>query len=730
MSRDNPTEPHTASPAGEPVRAVDHKVSHAKVRKPPPTPLNRIKVSTLKGVGPGIAGRLAGLDIHTVQDLLFHLPLRYQDRTHLTPIGAARLGADVMLAGEIIRSELDFGRRRSLACRLQDSSGIITLRFFHFSSAQKQALAPGVRLRCYGEVRNGKTGYEIYHPEYNLQDEPVVTATSLTPIYPSTEGLQQLRLRNLIDQALALLQSPEQLQEWLPEQVRAALPVPWQDLSLLDALMFLHHPPATSPVETLLSGQHPAQQRLAFEELLGHRLCLRHQRAQSDTLQAPRLKPQGTLANAFLAALPFQLTAAQQRVHQEIATDLAADSPMLRLLQGDVGSGKTVVAALAALQAIENGYQAILMAPTEILAEQHFLTLSAWLEPLGLKPGWLSGKLKGRKREEQLQAFRDGSANLIVGTHALFQEGVEFRKTGLIIIDEQHRFGVHQRLALREKGAIDDSCPHQLVMTATPIPRTLAMSVYADLDCSIIDELPPGRTPVNTLIISNTRREEVIERIHQACIQGNQAYWVCTLIEESEALQCQAAEVTAQTLQEQLPDIRIGLIHGRMKPTEKTDVMHAFKQGHYQLLVATTVIEVGVDVPRASLMVIENPERLGLAQLHQLRGRVGRGSTASHCLLLYQPPLSANGKLRLSILRDSNDGFYIAEKDLAIRGPGQVLGTQQTGLVSFRVAELTRDAGLLPLVQQAADMIQQEYPDNVLPLISRWLGSRESYANV
>ena len=695
------------------------------------TTLEQLPLTSLKGVGPSLSVRLAALHLHTVQDLLFHLPLRYQDRTRIQPIAASRLGMEMQIEGEVVSTELVYGRRRSLLCRIKDHSGMITMRLFHFSAAQKNALKPGVRLRCYGEIRLGKTGLEFYHPEYQFirEGDAGISATHLTPVYPVTEGLAQPRLRSLIDQALAML-TDGALVDWLPESMRQRLGF----TSLTDAVRFLHHPPgdgATSNVlHALLEGEHPAQQRLAFEELLSHRLCLRRLRQQADQLSAPPLKARGHLIKAFLADLPFALTAAQSRVHQEIASDLNKGTPMLRLLQGDVGSGKTVVAALAALQAVENGHQAAVMAPTEILAEQHYINFSQWLEPLGVRVGWLSGKVKGRKRDEQLAAFAAGDAQVIVGTHALFQEGVNFARLGLIIIDEQHRFGVHQRLALREKGATQHFIPHQLVMTATPIPRTLAMSAYADLDCSVIDELPPGRTPVKTLLISNERRAEVIARIHAACINGSQAYWVCTLIEESEALQAQAAEATAEALREQLPDLAIGLIHGRMKPREKSAVMEDFKQQRLHLLVATTVIEVGVDVPNASLMVIENPERLGLAQLHQLRGRVGRGAAASHCVLLYQPPLSAIGKQRLCIMRDSNDGFYIAEQDLQIRGPGQMLGTQQTGLMSFRIADLTRDAHLLDRVQREAAVLQAEAPQAIDPLIKRWLADRELYGNV
>lgn len=693
-----------------------------------PMVLSEIPVTQLNGVAARLAERLATLHIHTVQDLLFHLPLRYQDRTRIASIGRVRLGDDVMLEAEILGCDIDFGRRRSLVCRIKDAGGIISLRFFHFSAAQKKMLAPGNVLRCYGEIRSGKTGYEIYHPEYQVlrPGEVAPVADRLTPIYPATEGLQQTRLRKLIDQALAFLQAPGSLPDWIPAGVLTRIAFP----GLADALQYLHHPPVQAPVAQLLNGEHPAQQRLAFEELLSHRLCLRRLRQQSAQHQAPAMASPSGLSHTFLQQLPFALTGAQSRVCREIGHDLALAQPMLRLLQGDVGSGKTVVAALAALQAVDNGYQAVIMAPTEILAEQHHVNFTQWLAPLGLQPGWLSGKVKGRQRAQTLLALQDGSCRIAVGTHALFQDGVEFNKLGLIIIDEQHRFGVHQRLALREKGNTGHTIPHQLVMTATPIPRTLAMSAYADLDCSVLDELPPGRTPVNTVIISNERRDEVIDRIHQACLQGNQAYWVCTLIDESEALQAQAAEATLAILQAQLPDLAIGLVHGRLKPTEKSAVMTAFKQGALHLLVATTVIEVGVDVPNASLMVIENPERLGLAQLHQLRGRVGRGAKASHCLLLYQTPLSQLGKQRLGIMRDSNDGFYIAEQDLAIRGPGQVLGTRQTGLMSFRIADLARDAALLDPVKSAADTIEHDYPSHIDPLVNRWLGDRELYGNV
>ncbi len=690
--------------------------------------MGTLAVTQLKGVGPGIAARLEKLDIHSLQDLLFHLPMRYQDRTRVTPIGQTRSGQDVMLEGHIVSCDVEFGRRRSLCCRIRDEGGMISLRFFHFSAAQQRMLAPGKRLRCYGEVRSGKTGFELYHPEYQLLDsnQPEPVEQHLTPVYPATEGLQQARLRNLIEQALVWLKTHRALDEWLPVELLTR----HRFMSLTDALIYVHQPPVDAPVEKLTAGQHPAQQRLALEELLAHRLSLRRVRQLAQQYNAPALKPTGACTRVLLSRLPFALTAAQQRVYQEIASDMNQSLPMLRLLQGDVGSGKTVVAALSALQAVENGFQAAIMAPTELLAEQHLINFSQWLEPLGIKVGWLSGKVKGRKRDQELMRLVNGDVQVVIGTHALFQADVHFARLGLVIIDEQHRFGVHQRMALRDKGVEGQQLPHQLVMTATPIPRTLAMSAYADLEVSVIDELPPGRTPVRTLIVSGERRSEVVERIHQACHDGQQAYWVCTLIEESEVLQCQAAEVTAATLQAQLPDLNIALVHGRMKARDKTAVMEAFKRGEYALLVATTVIEVGVDVPNASLMVIENPERLGLAQLHQLRGRVGRGARASHCLLLYQSPLSQAGKHRLGIMRDSNDGFYIAEQDLKLRGPGQVLGTQQTGLMSFRVADLIRDASLLEMTREIAEQLQQHYPEHVDPLIRRWLGERELYGNV
>jgi ATP-dependent DNA helicase RecG len=690
--------------------------------------IERLPLTELKGVGPALAEKLHALGISSVLDLLFHLPLRYQDRTRLTPIGALRPGLDVVIEGTVAGSAIMFGRRRSLMVKVQDGTGVVSLRFFHFSASQKNALLNGARIRCYGEARWGKSGVELYHPEYQLLQgtTPAPLEDHLTPIYPATEGLQQNRLRKLLDQVFLLLERDQVLPDYLPEELCRQQ----HFLPLLDALRVIHYPPPDAALHQLLQGEHPAQQRLAFEELLANYLSLRRLRDQAQAQAAPVLKPAGVLPQALLDALPFALTKAQQRVGREIGRDLARAQPMLRLVQGDVGSGKTLVAILAALQAVENGYQAVVMAPTEILAEQHYLNFEQWLTPIGVRLGYLSGKIKGKKRETVLQGMASGELQVIVGTHALFQDGVNFGKLGLVVVDEQHRFGVHQRLALREKGRQQGLLPHQLIMTATPIPRTLTMSAYADLDCSIIDELPPGRTPVNTVLIPEQRRPDVVARISAACREGRQVYWVCTLIEESEQLQCQAAEATYADLLLALPDLRIGLIHGRMKPKEKVEIMAAFKAGQLQLLVATTVIEVGVDVPNASLMIIENAERLGLAQLHQLRGRVGRGTAESHCLLLYRQPLGEVSKLRLGIMRESNDGFYIAERDLEIRGPGEILGTRQTGLMAFRIADLVRDSHLQPKVKLWAEKIRAQQPALVDPLIRRWIAQAEQYASV
>ncbi|PZW66932.1 ATP-dependent DNA helicase RecG [Pseudomonas sp. URMO17WK12:I1] len=688
--------------------------------------LSTVSVTDLKGVGAALAEKLAKVGLETLQDILFHLPLRYQDRTRIIPIGALRPGQDAVVEGTVAGADVVMGRRRSLLVRLSDGSGTLSLRFYHFSNAQKEGLKRGTQVRCYGEIRPGSSGLEIYHPEYRALtgDEPPAVEQTLTPIYPTTEGLTQQRLRQLSEQALARL-GPHSLPDWLPRELAKEY-----ELAPLDqAIRYLHRPPPDADLEELAEGRHWAQHRLAFEELLTHQLSMQRLRESARAQQAPCLPVAKRLPQQFLDNLGFKPTGAQQRVGAEIAYDLSQHEPMLRLVQGDVGAGKTVVAAFAALQAIEAGYQVALMAPTEILAEQHFINFTRWLQPLGLETAWLAGKLKGKARATALEQIAAG-VPMVVGTHALFQDEVRFRNLALAIIDEQHRFGVQQRLALRQKGVGGRLSPHQLIMTATPIPRTLAMSAYADLDTSILDELPPGRTPVNTVLVADSRRFEVVERVRSACNEGRQAYWVCTLIEESEELTCQAAQTTYEDLAAALVGQQVGLIHGRMKPAEKAAVMDQFKQGQLQLLVATTVIEVGVDVPNASLMIIENPERLGLAQLHQLRGRVGRGSAASHCVLLYHPPLSQIGRERLGIMRETCDGFVIAEKDLELRGPGEMLGTRQTGLLQFKVADLMRDADLLPAVRDAAQALQEQWPQHVSPLLERWLRHGQQYGQV
>ncbi|WOX04056.1 ATP-dependent DNA helicase RecG [Microbulbifer pacificus] len=693
-------------------------------------PLAEIPVTALKGVGAKLAETLAKLHISSLQDLLFHLPARYQDRTRVVPLAGLRPGMDAVIEGEVRAANVMLGRRRSLAVRLQDSTGSVTLRFFHFTAAQKNRLAPGTRVRCYGEARRGSAGVELYHPETEILGEDISpTADTLTPIYPLTEGLGQGRLRALIGQGLDWL-AEGNVTELLPaELLPRALQMP-----LAGALMYLHQPPADADLEQLAEGQHPAQQRLALEELLAHHLSLLELRRSASRVEAPALPPNAALERDFLARLPFAPTNAQKRVGKEIADDLARSVPMMRLLQGDVGAGKTLVAARAALQAIGAGFQCAVMAPTEILAEQHRINFCGWLEPLGISVAWLTGSMKASERRAQLATIANGDAQLVVGTHALFQEGVEFHRLALVIIDEQHRFGVRQRLQLREKGSVEGTHqgqqrtqPHQLIMTATPIPRTLAMSAFADLDCSVIDELPPGRQPINTVAISSERRYDVMERVQSAVREGRQAYWVCTLIEESETLQAQAAESTAEELADTLDGVRVALVHGRMKPDAKDLVMKAFKAGEVDLLVATTVIEVGVDVPNASLMIIENPERLGLAQLHQLRGRVGRGSIASHCVLMYSTPLSANGRARLQALRSHADGFAIAEEDLRLRGPGEILGTRQTGEIQHRIADLQRDAHLLPLVQKIAAAPRLDDTARTA-LVRRWLHNKPRFA--
>ena len=683
-------------------------------------------VITLKGVGAKVAEKLAKLGLKNLQDIIFHLPLRYEDRTRVYPMADIYAGLHATVVGDVINSEIKYGRKRMLIVQISDGSDTLNLRFFHFSAAQLNGFKVGATIRAFGEVRAGNASFwEIMHPEYKVVSDPnnVQLEEHLTPVYPTTEGVNQLTLRKLSEQALQQLDKGA-LPDLLPSGLYA------EQLSLKQALHLVHRPTPDVNLEMLAEGQHPAQHRLVLEELLAHHLSMLKVRAESNQDPGIAVHLDEQLKQAFLKQLPFSPTAAQNRVVAEIELDLTKAQPMMRLVQGDVGSGKTLVAALAALSVVSAGLQVALMAPTELLAEQHAANFKQWLTPLNIKVCLLAGKLKGKVRTETLAQLAAGEIQFLVGTHAIFQDAVEYKNLALVIVDEQHRFGVHQRLSLRKKGEVAGKYPHQLIMTATPIPRTLAMTAYADLDTSIIDELPPGRTPVKTVVLPDTRRGDIIERVrHSALNDKRQIYWVCTLIEESEVLECQAAEDTAVALANSLPALKVGLVHGRLKADEKQSVMDSFKRGDIDLLVATTVIEVGVDVPNASLMIIENPERLGLAQLHQLRGRVGRGSIESHCVLMYQSPLSKTASKRLSVLRESNDGFYIAEKDLEIRGPGELLGTKQTGVADLKIADLVRDAALIPQVKQLAETLWTSHNEQSRALIRRWLAYKDEYSN-
>ena len=686
-------------------------------------------LTTLPGVGPALAQRLNKLGVHTPSDLLFHLPLRYQDRSRIQPIASLRAGMECLSRGEVTSNNLRYGRRRSLVVTLEDKNRVLTLRFFHFNDSMQRALSVGVRAEVFGEVRLGAQGLEMVHPEFRVHPAHFETGEGLTPIYPATEGLRQLTLRKLAD--VVLERHLNDLEDLLPNALRQSIRLP----ALQDAIRTLHHPPVELEAEGLKTQLETARRRLALEELLAQHLSLRKERLSRTAHQAMAIDTNGTLSQPWLAALPFQPTSAQQRVRDEILFDLQREQPMQRLLQGDVGSGKTWVAAISALAAIESGAQVALMAPTELLAEQHRRNFQRWFEPLGVQVAWLSGALGAKARRETLEEISLGHAQLIIGTHALFQEHVQFQKLGLVIIDEQHRFGVHQRLALNEKGRAEghaaEHWPHQLVMTATPIPRTLAMTFYADLDVSVLDELPPGRSPIETVAIPQDRRDEMIARVHAACREeGRQAYWVCPLIDASEVLEAQAATDTADDLRTRLPDLRIGLVHGRMKSAERDLVMQEFAAHELDLLVATTVIEVGVDVPKASLMVLDNAERLGLSQLHQLRGRVGRGSVKSHCVLLYRSPLGDIARERLQAMRDTQDGFVIAQKDLELRGPGEVLGTRQSGTAQYRIADILRDQDLIQLLGPIAQQLEQDSPELAERLRQRWQAGRLDYTKV
>ncbi len=687
--------------------------------------LSAIPITSLVGVGAKVAEKLMKVGLHTVQDLLFHLPLRYEDRTRIYPMAKVHSGLWAAVQGKVMSVDTIFGRKKMLSVKISDGNGTLTLRFFNFTAGMKNNFSEGKQVHAYGEIKRGNYGLEIVHPDYKFF-APATTPDieqNLTPVYPTTEGLRQNTLRNLSEQALLLLDKSA-VEELLPNGLYN------NQLTLAQALHTIHRPPPNINIDDFDEGKTPAQQRLIIEELIAQNLSMLAIRNKGQQDTALPLPETGGLKEKLLAQLPFSPTNAQNRVVEEIEADLIKPHPMMRLVQGDVGSGKTLVAALAAVRAISHGHQVALMAPTELLAEQHAINFTNWLEPLGIQVAWLAGKLKGKTRQTELNKIVSGDAKMVVGTHALFQDHVEFNQLALVIIDEQHRFGVHQRLKLREKGEAQGSFPHQLIMTATPIPRTLAMTAYADLETSIIDELPPGRTPIQTVAIPDTKRSMIIDRVQNACLnEGKQAYWVCTLIDESEVLEAQAAADTAEELQRQLPDLKIGLVHGRMKSAEKQAVMLQFKNNELHLLVATTVIEVGVDVPNSSLMIIENPERLGLAQLHQLRGRVGRGTIASHCVLLYHSPLSKTAQKRLSVLRESNDGFVIAQRDLEIRGPGELLGTKQTGIADLKIADLVRDQRLIPEIQRMARFIHDQYPSNAKSIIERWLGERDIYSN-
>ncbi len=698
-------------------------------RQPAPTKgLNAL--TDLRGVGPALAEKLGRLGVYHPEDLLFILPLRYEDRTRITPIGSLTLGQRAVVEAEVELTEVAYRGRRVMLCRVSDGTAALTLRFFYFSRAQQAGLARGKRVRFYGEVRRGAAGFEMVHPEYRILNEANAKLDEhLTPVYPSTEGVQQGRLRNLINQ---VLDHGQAIFDYLPADLIDEHKLP----TLINAVTYLHRPPKNAQLEQLTAGNHPAQQRLAMEEILAHHLSLRQIRQRAERLKAEAM-PATTdgLSAKFISGLPFNLTGDQRKSLDVIYEDLAQKHPMMRLLQGDVGCGKTVVAAAAALHAVSADCQAAIMAPTELLAEQHRDNLQKWFKPLGVELAWLSGALKGKQRARTYEAIAAGTAQIVVGTHALFQEGLEYKKLGLVIVDEQHRFGVHQRLSFMEKGATGAHRPHQLVMTATPIPRTLAMTMYADLDVSVIREMPPGRQSITTVALPDDRRGDVVSRVRAACEEGQRAYWVCPLIEESEALNYQDAQSTYAMLCEALQDkspggIAVGLIHGRMKNDAKEAVMKSFAAGDIQVLVATTVIEVGVDVPEATLMIIENSERMGLAQLHQLRGRVGRSSRKSSCVLLYRPPLSQHATERLGVMRETGDGFVIAQKDLELRGPGEVLGKRQTGLMQMRVADLIRDAGLLPQIQELAQKLLRDHPDSSAAIMHRWLGKASEYGNV
>ena len=683
-------------------------------------------IQNIRGVGPKIAESLSNLGIYQIEDAVFHLPYRYEDRTNLTPIGEAPFEIPLLIEGEIVKSTVVFRGRRMLITEIYDGTGRLTMRMFHFALAQHKNLKEGYKIRCFGTIRHGPKGKEMIHPQYQVfsKGDEIEIEDHLTPIYPSTSNLQQGRIRKMIQESILYCQKNSLLKEnWETEDESS-----FKDL--LSALTFIHNPPTETSLELLSLGQHPAQRKLIKEELVAHILCSGMLKRETESRKAPLMKSPSSQEGKFMDSLGFNLTSAQERVWKEIKSDFNKESPMRRLLQGDVGSGKTVVAALAALQASQNGLQTALMCPTEILAEQHYVNISNWFSKLGIKVDLLLGATKAKERERILEDLEQGTTKIMIGTHTLFQKSVIFRAIGLTIIDEQHRFGVHQRFSLLEKGGSKERSPHQLIMTATPIPRTLSMTVYGALDTSVIDELPPGRRPVETTSRPNSMREKVINRIEKVCLEGQRAFWVCTLIEDSDELEAQAAEELYKEISHQIPKIKVGLVHGRLKKEEKDKIINKFRKGEIQLLVCTTVIEVGVDVPEATLMIIENPERLGLAQLHQLRGRVGRkADTDSHCLLLYKEPLSPLAQERIKTMEETNDGFVIAEKDLELRGGGDIHGLRQSGLMNLKIANPIRDSDLLESAQQEAFAIAKNNEVQARDLIYRWIGTRKDYSD-
>jgi len=683
-------------------------------------------IQNIRGVGPKIADTLSNLGIYQVEDAVFHLPYKYEDRTNLTPIGDAPYETPLLVEGEIVKSTVVFRGRRMLITEIFDGTGRLTMRMFHFAFAQHKNLKEGHRIRCFGTIRHGPKGKEMIHPQYQVfsKDEEVEIEDHLTPIYPSTSNLQQGRLRKLIQGSIIYCQKNNLLKEnWETEDEGG-----FKDL--LSALTFIHNPPTETSLELLSSGQHPAQRKLIKEELVAHILCSGMLKRETELRKSPLMQSASRQENLLLGSLGFELTNAQTRVWDEIKQDFEKETPMRRLLQGDVGSGKTVIAALATLQASDNSLQTAFMCPTEILAEQHYENMTQWFTDLGIKVDLLLGSTKAKDRKRILSDLQNGKTQVLLGTHALFQKDVIFKSVGLTIIDEQHRFGVHQRFTLLEKGGDKEKSPHQLIMTATPIPRTLSMTVYGALDTSIIDELPPGRRPVETTSRPNSMRSKVIKRIEEVCLDGQRVYWVCTLIEDSDELEAQAAEELFKEISKEVPKVKTGLVHGRLKKEEKDKVINRFRKGDIQLLVCTTVIEVGVDVPEATLMIIENPERLGLAQLHQLRGRVGRkADTDSHCLLLFREPLSELAKERISTMENTNDGFVIAEKDLELRGGGDIHGLRQSGLMNLKIANPIRDSDLLESAQQEALLIAKTNELQARSLINRWIGARLDYSD-